>query len=89
MIVQRITVQIKPGKLDEALTLAKEGRRNVWTFFKSSKIYSSNIGPLSTIVFESEFDDLAEVDKLWKQLGTTENWGTWYTKWMYRQEVAR
>lgn len=82
MIVQRFTVQIKPSKMDEALELAKEGRRNVWPFFKSSKIYSSNIGPLSTIAFESEFEDLAEFDKLWKRLGVTDEWGTWYPKWM-------
>jgi hypothetical protein len=81
MIVQRITIQVKSGKMDQALALAKEGRRNVWPFFKSSKIYSANIGPLGTIAFESEFENLTEFEVLWTRLGATEAWASWLAKW--------
>jgi hypothetical protein len=51
MIVQRFTVQIKAGKLGEALELAKEGRKNIWPLFPS-RIYSTFIGPMDTLVIE-------------------------------------
>ena len=81
MIVERWTVQIKPDWMEEALKHAKEGKKTVWPNFKSSKIYSSYTGPFNIIEFEAEFEDLAEVEESWKQLGETEAWNSWLTKW--------
>ena len=80
MIVMRWTFQIKPGKFDEALKLAKEGRDNIWNFY-TSRIYTSNIGPWNTIVIENEFKDMAERAKNVEQVAAKEEWGPWIAGW--------
>ena len=79
MIVQRFTVQLKAGKLGEALELAKEGRKNIWPLFPS-RIYSTFIGPMDTLVIENEYADLAEWEKLGHQIYAKEEWGQWVAK---------
>lgn len=80
MIVMQYTFQIKPGKLDEALKLAKDGRKNIWPTV-NGRIYSSNIGPMNTIVIENEHKDITEQLKHSKQVIAKEAWGPWETKW--------
>ena len=82
MIVERWTLQIKPDKYDEALKLVKEGRDDVWSSFtRSSKVYSSNIGPRNTIVIENEFNDLADRQTLLGKTIETEKWDPWVARW--------
>jgi len=54
-------VRIKPGKLDEALTIAKEARRISKI---PGRLYSSIYGRFSTVVFENEAENTQELDKL-------------------------
>jgi len=79
MIMERFTIQIKPGKFDEALELTKDGRKNLWPFF-SARIYSCNWGTLNTLLLESDFEDMVEHDKLWEQLWAKEGWSAYMTK---------
>ena len=79
MIVQRFTLQYKNGKWDELVELAKDGMKNVFPFF-STKFYSMNYGPMNTFVFDNEFEDMAELEKLWEQLSAKEEWGLWLAK---------
>ena len=78
MIVQRITVQIKHGKLNEALEMAKEGRSQ-WPI--SGRLYSSIYGKFNTVVFENEAENSAELDKYWEQVNASEEWGPLLVKW--------
>lgn len=80
MIVMRWTFQIKPGKLDEALNLAKDGRKNIWDFY-TSRIYTSNIGPWGNLVIENEFKDMAEREKLVTRVVENEKWAPWIAGW--------
>ena len=80
MIVMQYTFQIKPGKFYEALELAKDGRKNLWPDI-TSRIYSSNIGPMNTIIFENEFNDIAEQRKHMEQVVAKEEWGPWAERW--------
>ena len=80
MIVMRWTFQIKPTKFDEALDLARDGKKNVWSNM-NGKIYFSNIGPLNTIILENEFKDMAEREKLSAEVVAKEEWGQWLAKW--------
>ena len=80
MIVERFIRQIKHGKLNEALELAKEGRKNIWPEF-SCRIFTSNIGTMNTIVTENEFEDMAEREKLYQQVVAKEEWGPWIDRW--------
>jgi hypothetical protein len=74
------TFQIKHGKFYEALELAKEGRKNIWPTI-TSRIYSSNIGPMNTIVIENEFNDLVEQRKQAELISAKEEWDPWAEKW--------
>jgi hypothetical protein len=80
MIVMQYTFQIKQGKFYEALELAKDGRKNIWPNI-TSRIYSSNIGPMNTIIIENEFNDLAEQRKQAERVGAKEEWDPWVEKW--------
>ena len=80
MIVMQYTFQIKPGKFDEAVKLAKDGRKNIWPSV-ICRIYASNIGPMNTIVIENEFEDMAAQRKHMGQVVAKEEWGPWATSW--------
>ena len=80
MIVMRYTFQIKPEKWDEALKLAMDGRKNIWPSV-TGRIYSSNIGPMNTIVIENEFEDMAAQQKHMGQIVAKEEWDLWVTTW--------
>jgi len=79
MIVMRWTFQIKPQKFDDALDLARYGKKSVWPN-RTCKIFFSEIGQLNTIIIENEFEDLAERDKLNAGIDEKE-WGQWLAKW--------
>ena len=80
MIVMRYSFQIKPGKYQEALELVKNGRDNVWSS-TPSRIYTSNIGPLNTIVIETEYKDNTEREKVTGAIAATEAWGSFMVSW--------
>jgi hypothetical protein len=81
MIVERWTQQEKPVKFEEALSLAKEGRDDIWSFIPC-RILTSNVGPRNIIIIEHEFKDFAERDELQGKLLEKENWGPWLERWV-------
>jgi hypothetical protein len=80
MIVERFTIPIKPGNLDEALNLLKDGKENIWPFF-SCRIYSPYFSEQDTLVVDNDFEDMVEHDKLWEQLFAKEEWNAFIEKW--------
>ena len=66
MIVNRQTMIVKPGRLDEAEALAVAETKRV-SFPHSRRLYSSNISPYDRLVFEAEFENLAEYEKFWAE----------------------
>ena len=78
MIVQRIIVQIKPGKLNEALEIAK-GARKRWPF--PGRLYSSIYGNFDQIVFDFDAENQAELDKYWEEATSSEEWGPMIAEW--------
>ena len=64
MIVQRVTVHVKQGRVGEFLALAKS-KDSVLTR-ATKRTYTPNIAPdNNVVVFEAELEDLAEMDKVW------------------------
>jgi len=64
MIVERSTVKVKQGCMEELVALAKsEGEKEGW----SCRIYSPNKAPRDTLVVEWEFESLAESEKYWAE----------------------
>ena len=62
MIVNRRTFVVKAGCWDEAEALAvAETKRE--SFPHPQRIYSSNISPFDRLVYEAEFENLAEYEK--------------------------
>ncbi len=78
MIVQRISVQIKAGKIAEALEMAKEARR---IGALPGRIYSSISGAGNMVVFENVAENTAELDKLWEELVANEEWAPFHARW--------
>jgi hypothetical protein len=78
MIVQRITVHIKPGKINEAVELAKQARRR-WSI--PGRLYSSIYGTFNTVVLDFEAENQAELDKYWEETFADEEWGAFLAKW--------
>jgi hypothetical protein len=64
----------------EALELTKEERKNLWPTI-TSRIYSSTIGQMNTIVIENEFNNIAEQQKHMEQVAAKEGWGSWAESW--------
>ena len=79
MIVERFTIPIKPGNIEEALNLLKDGRKNIWPFF-SCRIYSPWFSEQDTLIADNDFEDMAEHDKLWEQVGAKEEWSVYLGK---------
>ena len=66
MLVYRSTWLIKHGKLKEAVELVKAESNRAGKPNIPARIYSSNISPSSTLVFEQEFETSAQNDKYWE-----------------------
>ena len=66
MIVNRRTFLVKGGCWDEALALTGAEISRV-SFPHARRLYSSNIGPFDQLVFEAEFENLAEYEEFWAE----------------------
>ena len=64
MIVNRLTVTVKQGRMQEVVELLNEGRKQVG--FKV-RLYQSDLGNRNQIAYELEFEDYAAYDKFWKE----------------------
>jgi hypothetical protein len=74
MIVQRITVQYKPGKLNEGIALVKEEIVNS-NFSHPARIYTPHFDANDVGIGEYEFESVAEMEQFW-------------TDWEIRPETA-
>jgi hypothetical protein len=80
MIVERFTIPIKPGRMDEALSMLKEEKKNLFASF-TIRICSPNISPRDVVVIDLDFADMPEHDKLWGEIFAKKEWGEWQEKW--------
>ena len=79
MIVQRMTISIKPGRMDEVLTLLKEDRKR--SGFQS-RLYQIDIGTFGQIAIELEFEDMAAREKFWTEWGAVPERPAFMEKWL-------
>ena len=79
MIVNRYTIPVKPGKMDQAVKMALEGSKNVWSIYPA-KVYTSNFGTMDTLIIDCEFKDVTEQQKLTAQVVVMEEWASWAAK---------
>ena len=79
MIVNRQVYKIKPGCMDEAVAmlvaLREQGPR-------TSCVYRSQFGPFATVVFEMEFENLAEYEKDWAEWFASPEGAALEEKWV-------
>ena len=80
MIVERFTIPIKPGKMDEALSMVKDDQIFA-SFAKRRRILSPLISPRDVVVVDLDFEDMAEHDQLWAEIFAKEAWTAWQAKW--------
>jgi hypothetical protein len=66
MIVNRRTMIVKPGCWDEAVALVVAETKRV-SFPHPRRILTENISPFDRLVFEAEFENLAEYEKFWAE----------------------
>ena len=64
MIVQRITVHYKLGKVDEAISLLKEEIAHA-NFPHAVRFYTPKIGTADLSIGEFEFESIAAMDQFW------------------------
>lgn len=78
MIVERFTIPIKPGKMDEALSMLKD--ENIFAPF-TRRIFSPFISPRDVVVIDLDFEDMAEHDQIWGEVFANKEWDAWLAKW--------
>jgi hypothetical protein len=79
MIVNRYTIPVKPGKMDEAVKMALEGSKNIWSNYPT-KVYTSNFGTMDRLIIDCEFKDVTEQQKLTARVVATKEWAQWIDK---------
>lgn len=80
MIVNRRTFVVKSGCWDEAEALAVAETNRV-SFPHLRRLYSSNISPFDRLVFEAEFENLAEYEKFWAEWFAAPESAVFLKKW--------
>jgi hypothetical protein len=80
MIANRRTFIVKPGCWDEAVALAVAETKRV-SFPHPERIYTSNIGLFDRLVYEAEFENLAEYEKYWAEWFATPEADAFLKKW--------
>ena len=80
MIVNRRTFVVKEGCWDEALALTVAETKRV-SFPHPRRLYSSNISPFDRLVFEAEFENLAEYVKFWAEWFASPEGAAFMEKW--------
>jgi hypothetical protein len=63
MIVIRITHTVKPGSSRAVVALLKEHRDHQATQEQRARIYTTNLGPSHTVIYEAEYETLAAWEK--------------------------
>ena len=79
MIVQRLTVNVKKGCMDDVLALLKADRKRTGIDYR---IYAINIGTYDQISLEIESENLADYEKGWAEWGSTPEAAAFMEKWL-------
>jgi hypothetical protein len=82
MIVVRDVFQLKFGKSREAVALWKEGLAIAQRggFTRSTRLLTDVVGQYYTLVFESQFDSMADWERAGKGIMENAEWRAWYPK---------
>ena len=78
MIVYRVTNRIKRGHMREAVALYKEMAASLPEL--TVRIYTFNIGPGNTIVWEAEHESLASLERRLAEFGASQGFTQWREK---------
>ena len=78
MIVNRMTVTVKQGHMDELIEHLKEGRKRGGYDFR---LYRSSLGTYDQIAYEFEFEDMAAFDKFWTEWNALPETPAFLEKW--------
>ena len=78
MIVQRMNINVKNGRMPELLEFLKEDRKRGGYNYR---LYQSNLGTFDQISIEFEFDDLAAHEKFWANWNALSGTPDFFKKW--------
>lgn len=76
MIIERWEHKIKPGHIEEAKNLILS-----FNWERPFKLLESEIGVLSRLTADIEFESMAEIEKTWNEIGTKPEYESFLEKW--------
>ena len=79
MIVQRMTVRVKKGHMQDALNLLKEYRKQEGYEYR---LYESDLGTFDQISLEFEFDNFAARENFWAEWRNAPTTPAFFEKWL-------
>lgn len=79
MIVQRMTIKVKPGHMEDVLALLKEDRKQMG---RNHRLYEIDLGTFNQVAIELEFEDMAAREKLWTEWGARPETAAFMEKWL-------
>ena len=85
MIVNRMTVTAKQGRMEELIELLKEGRKQGGYDFR---LYQSSLGTYDQIAYEFEFEDMAAFEKFWAEWNALPETPAFLEKWNYMTKAG-
>ena len=80
MIANRQTMIVKQGCWDEAVALVVAETKRV-SFPHPRRIFTANIGRYDRLVFEAEFENLAEYEKFWAEWRASPEGAAFLKEW--------
>jgi len=78
MIVERFTYNVKRGCMQEAMALCKSFAESAG---RTVRIYAPRIGPLGTLVVDTEFEGLVDREKFWAEWAPKPDSAALLEKW--------
>ena len=87
MLVQRLTFQLKPGDQEKAVEMLKEAQ----TMLKPPHgvgIYTPNIGPFNTLIYDILFENFAELDEFWAKWWALPETPAFMERWNALNDVS-
>jgi hypothetical protein len=81
VILVRSTFRVKFGRMKDALALMKEGEKAMTAISqKRQRLLTDVTGEFYTLVLETEYESLAEFEKLGAEMMRAPAWRDWYQK---------
>ena len=79
MIVNRLTITVKQGRMQEFVELLKERRKQ--GEYNNVRLYQSHLGTRDQIAYEIEFEDYAAYDKFFTEWYALPDTPAFLEKW--------